>query len=245
MTLDEAIAYAEKVAKDNREEYGLCPCPSAECDGQSDCRCLGNGKGKGCLKCAQEQEQLAEWLKELKAVHDEIDDADNEDEIFIGYLRKKMRVANREAIKIKKTDDVPDTNVGDMISRQAAVDAIYAVINPDASWVAKLILGNVERLPSAQPEQQWIPCSERLPERYGWYLCTLKDGRVNCYYWNNKGEWVDNGKKHFFDLYNIRSRYTGEEINPEQEGSVYWTDWVIAWMPLPEPYKEGDSDERS
>ena len=35
--------------------------------------------------------QLAEWLKELKAVHDEIDDADDEDEIFIGFLRKKMR----------------------------------------------------------------------------------------------------------------------------------------------------------
>ena len=35
--------------------------------------------------------QLAEWLKELKAVHDEIDDADDWDEIFIGYLRKKMR----------------------------------------------------------------------------------------------------------------------------------------------------------
>lgn len=35
--------------------------------------------------------QLAEWLKELKAIHDEIDDAADEDEIFIGYLRKKMR----------------------------------------------------------------------------------------------------------------------------------------------------------
>ena len=94
----------------------------------------------------------------------------------------------------------------------------------------------IENAPTIEPEQRWIPCSERLPERYGWYLCTLKDGRVNCYYWNKKGEWVDNGKKHFFDLYNIRSRYTGEEINPEQEGSVYWTDWVIAWMPLPEAY---------
>ena len=35
--------------------------------------------------------QLAEWLKELKTVHDEIDDAADEDEIFIGYLRQKMR----------------------------------------------------------------------------------------------------------------------------------------------------------
>ena len=93
---------------------------------------------------------------------------------------------------------------------------------------------------SAQSEPKWIPCSERLPEKYGWYLCTLKDTRVNSYYWNNKGEWVDNGKKHFFELYNISSRYTGENITAEQEGSVYWTDWVIAWVPLPEPWKEGE-----
>lgn len=39
----------------------------------------------------EKKRQLAEWLKELKAVHDEIDDANDEDEIFIGYLRKKMR----------------------------------------------------------------------------------------------------------------------------------------------------------
>ena len=139
--------------------------------------------------------------------------------------------------------------MSDLISRQAAIDALDALCDRECEYSKKqrsvmcgaCHLGSafyvIEQLPSAQPEQRWIPCSERLPERYGWYLCTLKDGRVNCYYWNNKGEWVDNGKKHFFDLYNICSRYTGEEINPEQEGSVYWTDWVIAWMPTPEPYK--------
>ena len=30
------------------------------------CKTLKNGAGRGCLKCAEEQEQLAEWLKELK-----------------------------------------------------------------------------------------------------------------------------------------------------------------------------------
>lgn len=101
-------------------------------------------------------------------------------------------------------------------------------------------MSRINEQPTVQPEPKWIPCSERLPEKYGWYMCTLKDYRVNTYYWNNKGEWIDNGKKHFFELYNISSRYTGEDITAEQEGSVYWTDWVIAWMPLPEPWKEGD-----
>ena len=37
----------------------------------------------------------------------------------------------------------------------------------------------IEAFKEAQPEPPWIPVTERLPEKYGWYLCTLKDGRVN------------------------------------------------------------------
>ena len=65
MTLKEAIIHAETVAD----------------------RCAVTD---GNIKCEMEHRQLAEWLKELKAVHNEIDDAADEDEIFIGYLRKKM-----------------------------------------------------------------------------------------------------------------------------------------------------------
>ena len=66
MTLEEAIEHAEKVAEENEKEFGLCPYPSQECNGTQDCRCLENGEGKGCLKCAAEHRQLAEWLKELQ-----------------------------------------------------------------------------------------------------------------------------------------------------------------------------------
>jgi len=50
----------------------------------------------------------------------------------------------------------------DLISRQAAIDAVMGEPT-DAhypSWYAE----RLEQLPSAQPEQKWIPCSERLPE---------------------------------------------------------------------------------
>ena len=96
MTLEEAIQNYEEVAEYREIEFRLCPYPSQECDGSQDCRCLKNGSGKGCLKRAAELRKLAEWLKELKAVHDEIDDADDEDEIFIGYLRKKMRASDEQ-----------------------------------------------------------------------------------------------------------------------------------------------------
>lgn len=67
MTLDEAIKYYEEMTEENEKEFRLCPYPSQECNGSQDCRCLENGSGKGCLKCASEHRQLAEWLRELKA----------------------------------------------------------------------------------------------------------------------------------------------------------------------------------
>lgn len=79
MILEEAIRQAEEAAQ-KCEDFVR----RHSCDREL-------GFVKRCQKCAEEQRQLAEWLKELKAVHNEIDDADDEDEIFIGYLRQKMR----------------------------------------------------------------------------------------------------------------------------------------------------------
>ena len=84
--------------------------------------------------------------------------------------------------------------------------------------------------------ERWILVSEKLPKKHDWYQCTLKDGRVNDYYWNGK-DWLDNGKKHLFDIYEIYSPLTKEKIKAKDE-SVYWTDWVVAWMPMPEPWRE-------
>ena len=71
-----------------------------------------------------------------------------------------------------------------------------------------------------EAERQWIPVSERLPE-YG------------------KTVLITNGKG------NVRSgRFRGVEFWKEDGGS-YWTfkgntiEHVLAWMPLPEPYKGG------
>ena len=88
MTLEEAIKHCEEVAKENddaaKEFYRV-----SKLETHPDRELAEDGYVE-CKKCADEHRQLAEWLKELKAVYDEIDDADDEDEIFIGYLRKKM-----------------------------------------------------------------------------------------------------------------------------------------------------------
>jgi len=51
MDLDEAIKHCDEVAKRERKLYE---------EELTDCL-------EGCIKCAKEHEQLAEWLKELKA----------------------------------------------------------------------------------------------------------------------------------------------------------------------------------
>lgn len=65
--------------------------------------------------------------------------------------------------------------------------------------------------PSAQ---QWIPMSERPPEKTGKYLVTNSAGEIFDVDWN---AWVN-----------------GEWLFPNSA--------PIAWMPLPEPYEGGDAE---
>ncbi len=67
-----------------------------------------------------------------------------------------------------------------------------------------------------EPVMRWIPCSERLPED-GTYIVCLDDGSVFEYDYISK--WWDDGAW----------QYCGKD--------------VVAWMPLPKPYKDGDADE--
>ena len=103
--------------------------------------------------------------------------------------------------------------MNDLISRQAAIDAIFG----RSHEIIKMRIGN---LPSAQPEQQWIPCSERLPEHGGRYLISVLDGITRrttvAPYLPRCKAWAMNGRM------------------------AYWK--VIAWLPLPEPYREEEQD---
>lgn len=64
--------------------------------------------------------------------------------------------------------------------------------------------------------QEWIPVNERLPEESGYYLITSKCGDV-----------FDTEIRFFFFQHERRTKW--------KEGFGE----VVAWMPLPEPYKGG------
>ena len=80
-------------------------------------------------------------------------------------------------------------------------------------------------LPSAQPEQRWIPCSERLPEDKTYVLTTIK---------------VPNRIAH------ARSgRYEGGFFYNDNGDCWRATDIEVkAWMPLPEPFKPQESEDK-
>ena len=58
LSIDEAISHARDVAKRNREQWKNCPADRRDIEHQT------------CEQCAEEHEQLAEWLEELKALRD-------------------------------------------------------------------------------------------------------------------------------------------------------------------------------
>lgn len=90
----------------------------------------------------------------------------------------------------------------DLISRQQAIDALYNVDEYNSKSVTA-----IKNLPSIQPEQRWIPVTERLPEKSGYYLATVDIGWkiVDVIYFNNGSGFL-------------------------------MANTVKAWKPTPEPY---------
>ena len=106
--------------------------------------------------------------------------------------------------------------MSDLISRQVAIDAIEITPFDDyGDYMRAREL--IEALPSAQPH--WIPCSERLPkEDMTRTLTTITTP--------HKGTNVRSG--HF---------YKGMFFNDNGDCWNSTDEEVLAWMPLPDPYK--------
>ena len=114
----------------------------------------------------------------------------------------------------------------DLISRQAAIDAINKAFERVFAWDGTSPLGDkvLENVPSAQPEQRWIPCDKGEP-----------DEDMEC--------WVTVKTTDALYRGNFTKRY-GErrDIGFVTSGGFMWWNTALAWMPIyePEPYKGDD-----
>ena len=120
--------------------------------------------------------------------------------------------------------------MSDLISRQGAIEYFMTNTNwhdedgypiEDAEEKRKLLTDYFNGIPSAQ---QWIPCSERLPEITKFVLVCDVDGEISIARldWD---EWVEDS------LIWISEAVQAQEWE--------WDlDEIKAWMPLPEPWRE-------
>lgn len=107
----------------------------------------------------------------------------------------------------------------DIISRQAAIRWVKTECNPYGKPTldfesGKKVIEHLEQMPSAQPEQRWMPCSERLPKVRQWVLCQCRAGIIDVLRLTDDGCWY------------------------RKSNEIYMSGFVLAWMPLPEPYEE-------
>ena len=89
-----------------------------------------------------------------------------------------------------------------------------AAIDVLAEWHDETITNRLNNLPSAQ---QWIPCSECLPKVREWVLCQCRAGIMDVLRLTEDGNW-----------------------NKNYPHAEYMSGFVIAWCPLPKPWK-GDA----
>ena len=88
-------------------------------------------------------------------------------------------------------------------------------VDDEPTLTKSCVRTTIKHMPTIEPEQRWIPCSERPPEESGLYIVT-NVGRC--------GELVE-----------TRYYYIREDSNFWGGNQSYK---VLAWMPLPKPYKE-------
>ena len=120
---------------------------------------------------------------------------------------------------------------GDILEKKLK-DAINMCMSIDTSGLSELkaVLEDVEEMPTIEPEPHWIPCSEKLPEANGRYLVTRGLVAAGAL-WNRV--YIAN----YSNLMGIKS------VKIWWQGNVGKSDFerlddVLAWMPLPEPYRE-------
>lgn len=99
-------------------------------------------------------------------------------------------------------------------------DGAYLSKN-NISKIVELLLADLD-----EKENGWIPVSERLPEEDGRYLVTFKYGIKVCMVGYGSCKRTVLGYPIGHGWYSL------------EEAQYYAEDSIIAWMPLPEPYKE-------
>ena len=108
------------------------------------------------------------------------------------------------------------------MTREEAIEILNNVsfFAPSEINVDKAIDMAIEALSA---DAEWIPCSEKLPSDSGDYLCTIPLDADETYT-------------------EVLMFHKGRFYEDDAEWGATYHDDVLAWMPLPKPYKGGDDE---
>lgn len=102
---------------------------------------------------------------------------------------------------------------------------LYEGVDESLKVSLRVVKQNIKDMPTIEAEPRWIPCSERMPEKPFGCLVTVWDTEPMT------GEEFENILPYFIG-------WDGEQWNDADGEQCPFE--VIAWMPLPKPYSEGE-----
>lgn len=151
------------------------------------------------------KEEILDWLYRLRS------------EIYV-YMPPKWIIPMENALD-KAIEAIKQEPCADCVSRSQALKELEESAKHHANDSREEVLLRRDRdiiraLPSVTPTQEWIPCSDRLPEEKVEVLVTTECGNIT-----------------------IAERYSANDYFINDGAACADEDEIIAWMPLPLPYK--------
>ena len=138
----------------------------------------------------------------------------------------------------------------DLISRQAAIERLREYANDDMTSMEKAIgadycMDLIRTMPSAQPDQRWIPIKTRPmteEESNDWseileYDIEYEDSLIYVSQLPDDGQEVLTCSRYGWIRIDKFENDPDYGCSFEENGDM---DGIVAWMPMPEPYKGGE-----
>ena len=175
---------------------------------------------------------LEQELKILDTLNFAIDASNGDTNYFVGFrngLRYSKSLIDGKEPQFESCAEQEPCE--DCINRQAVLSMQYRIDDSATLSTRDVVnVDDIEDLPPVTPKPKtghWIPVSERMPEVDDEYIITIRER------WGEDEEW---------DYETTTAFYSGKwspsyDVDEGQE----WE--VIAWMPLPKPYKPTDSEK--